>query len=75
MLYATAGGAWMGINETDTNFSDGPPVPVTVFTSNSSSTKSGYAVGGGAEMRLWGNWTGKVEYRTLRLVASRPRCR
>jgi outer membrane immunogenic protein len=62
MIYATAGAAWMGVNETDTNFSDGPPVPVTVFTGNSSSTKSGYALGAGAEFRLWGNWTGKVEY-------------
>src|SRR6266478_3161084 len=28
----------------------------------SSTTKAGFAVGGGAEVRLIGNWTGKVEY-------------
>ncbi len=49
----------MGIDETNTNFSSGS---ATTITSSFSNTKSGYAVGGGAEFRLWGNWTGKVEY-------------
>jgi outer membrane immunogenic protein len=59
MLYATAGGAWMGIDETDANFSSGSG---TTITSSFSNTKSGYALGAGAEFRLWDNWTGKVEY-------------
>ena len=60
MLYATAGGAWMGIDETDTVASIAPTPSTT--TASFSNTKSGYAAGGGAEFRLWGNWTGKVEY-------------
>src|SRR3984893_16722172 len=60
MLYATAGGAWMGIDETDTVAAIAPTPSTT--TASFSNTKSGYAVGGGAEFRLWGNWTGKVEY-------------
>jgi outer membrane immunogenic protein len=59
MLYATAGGAWMGIDETDANFSS---ISATTITSSFSNTKSGYALGAGAEFRLWDNWTGKVEY-------------
>jgi outer membrane immunogenic protein len=27
-----------------------------------SSDRDGWAVGGGVEARLWGDWTGKVEY-------------
>jgi outer membrane immunogenic protein len=62
MLYATAGGAWMSIDETDTSFSSSPPNPDLTIKNTSSNTKSGYAFGGGAEFRIWGNWTGKVEY-------------
>jgi opacity protein-like surface antigen len=36
-------------------------VPVsTSFTSHT--TKAGWALGAGAEVRLGGNWTGKIEY-------------
>jgi len=62
MLYATAGGAWMGIEETDTVASMPPGGILSKTTASFSNTKSGYAAGGGAEFRLWGNWTGKVEY-------------
>jgi outer membrane immunogenic protein len=58
MIYATAGGAWLGINETDSFVVTGAPA----FVGTSSNTKSGYSVGGGIEMRLWANWTAKVEY-------------
>jgi iron complex outermembrane recepter protein len=43
-----------------------PTVTATTGAANSSfisySTKAGFAVGAGAEVRLGGNWTGKVEY-------------
>jgi opacity protein-like surface antigen len=43
-----------------------PTVTASTGAANSSfisySTKVGFAVGGGAEIRLGGNWTGKVEY-------------
>ena len=63
MLYATAGGAWMGVDETDQiRYVQALAGNVFTTTASFSNTKSGYAVGGGAEFRLWGNWTGKVEY-------------
>jgi iron complex outermembrane receptor protein len=45
------------------------PVPVVVANTNATSasfsghkTKAGWTLGAGIEARLWGNWTGKVEY-------------
>jgi outer membrane immunogenic protein len=63
MIYATGGGAWIGIDETDTIVS-APPVgfPPASTSASFGNTASGYAVGAGAEVRLWGNWTGKLEY-------------
>jgi outer membrane immunogenic protein len=70
MIYVTAGGAWAGIDETD-NFSINAPIPPFLFTSaqtaSFSRTASGYAVGGGIEMRLWAGLTAKVEYLHLDL--------
>jgi iron complex outermembrane recepter protein len=43
---------------------DGNPVNTIVSSHN---TKAGYAVGGGVEARLAGNWTGKLEYLYLDL--------
>src|SRR5207247_256767 len=63
LIYVTAGGAWAGIDETDTIAVAVTPPPVGATTTASfSNTKSGYAVGAGIEMRLWANWTAKVEY-------------
>jgi len=57
LLYVTGGGAWAGIDETDTFIDQG-----RTFVAGSSRTKSGWAVGAGIETRLWGNWTAKLEY-------------
>jgi outer membrane immunogenic protein len=64
MLYATAGGAWGGIDETDTQF---------IFNTGNttqasfSQTRRGWTAGGGLEFRLWERWTGKLEYLHLDL--------
>jgi outer membrane immunogenic protein len=57
LLYVTGGGAWGGIDENQTLF-----LPAGTLAGSSSTTKSGWTVGGGIEARLWGNWTGKLEY-------------
>jgi len=57
MIYVTGGGAWMGIDSTE-SIAFGGWVQPTSF----SDTKSGYSVGAGIEMRLWAGWTAKVEY-------------
>ena len=63
MFYATAGRAWMRIDETDSTFSFASSPSLSLATAASfSNTASGYVVGGGSELRLWGNWTGKLEY-------------
>ncbi len=59
MLYATAGAAWGGIDETDTT----GPGSATSF----SHTQGGWTAGGGIELRLWERWTGKLEYLHLDL--------
>jgi len=63
LIYITAGGAWAGIDETDTIFLSTPPTQVASF----SRTASGVAYGAGIEMRLWAGWTAKVEYLHLDL--------
>jgi outer membrane immunogenic protein len=63
MIYATAGGAWMGVDETDTvAFSITPGGASLAQAASFSSTRSGYSAGAGIEMRLWAGWTAKVEY-------------
>jgi outer membrane immunogenic protein len=64
MIYFTGGGAWMGIDETDTfGVAITPGGPFFAQAASFSNTKSGYAVGGGIEMRLWlSNFTAKIEY-------------
>ena len=61
LLYVTGGGAWGEIEQTSTMVSS------AAFTLHSKQTRSGWAAGGGIEARLFGNWTGKVEYLHLDL--------
>ena len=63
MIYVTGGGAWMGIDSTESiNFFFTPGGPFAASAASFSDTKSGYSVGAGVEMRLWAGWTAKVEY-------------
>ena len=55
LLYVTGGGAWGGIKETD---SIGAPATTASFNQ----TRGGWTAGAGIEAKLWGNWSGKVEY-------------
>jgi outer membrane immunogenic protein len=58
LWYVTGGFAWQNVSFSET-FTTG----AGTFGANSgSSTRAGYAVGGGLETALWGNWTGRVEY-------------
>jgi|SRR6266545_1660510 len=63
MIYVTGGGAWMGVDETDSiSFGIIPGLPTVTSAASFSSTRSGFAVGAGIEMRLWPRWTAKAEY-------------
>jgi len=63
MIYATGGGAWMGVDEADAlSATNTPFFPDAATAASFRGTVSGYVVGAGAELRLWGNWTGKLEY-------------
>ncbi|MBX9846185.1 MAG: outer membrane beta-barrel protein [Xanthobacteraceae bacterium] len=53
LLYVTGGAAWVHVED----FFQGAGAAAT-----SSKTLSGYAVGGGIETALWGNWSSKNEY-------------
>src|SRR5262249_57233963 len=63
----TGGGGGGG----DDNDADQAPVTIPIVTASinpvstqfpSHTTKAGWAIGAGAEVRLSGNWTGKIEY-------------
>jgi outer membrane immunogenic protein len=58
LVYGTGGYAWQNISSS-VNITTA--LGTTSVLSNST-TKSGYAVGGGVEVALWGNWTGGIEY-------------
>lgn len=61
MLYGTAGGAWGGIDETDTiGF-------FKVAATSFNHTQGGWTAGCGIELRLSDRWTGKLEYLHLDL--------
>jgi outer membrane immunogenic protein len=63
MIYASAGGAWMGVDETDsTTVGIVPGAPVVTNAASFSNTRKGYAVGAGMEMRVWANMVAKIEY-------------
>src|SRR5262249_7508365 len=64
-------GASNGGNDDDDNNNNSSPVGIPSATAsinpvstsfNSHATKVGWAIGAGAEVRLGGNWTGKIEY-------------
>jgi outer membrane immunogenic protein len=67
IAYVTGGAAVGEVMTAGTLFgfdSDGNPVNTIA---NSHNTKAGWAVGGGLEGRLVGNWTAKIEYLYLDL--------
>jgi outer membrane immunogenic protein len=55
LFYVTGGGAFGGVKETDSL----PGIPAAASFSQN---RTGWTAGGGIEARLWGNWTGKLEY-------------
>jgi outer membrane immunogenic protein len=59
LFYVTGGGAWAGVKENDTFTATAAPISAA---GSFSSTKSGWALGGGVETHLFGGWTGKLEY-------------
>jgi outer membrane immunogenic protein len=73
LFFATGGAAFTNVkgvwSYTDdcgaqVNCRPGPAGPAfnSVEGASISNTKTGYAVGGGVEAALWGNWTAKAEY-------------
>jgi outer membrane immunogenic protein len=62
LLYLTGGGALAGIGETDTVFFSAPGLTVPPVVATFRTTRLGWTLGGGMEVRLAGNWTAKLEY-------------
>ncbi len=58
LLFVTAGPAWGGVHTKNIYWVDTTPPWVADFDS----VRSGLAAGFGIEARLFGNWTGKIEY-------------
>jgi outer membrane immunogenic protein len=56
LVYAKAGGAWVGSNNPTINING---QGTTISTSNSN---WGWTVGGGFEYAFWGTWSARVEY-------------
>ena len=63
LIYATGGLAWSGAEVTTSSSNAGGPGPRIV---TDHVTAHGWTVGGGLEMSLWANWTGKLEYQFIR---------
>jgi hemoglobin/transferrin/lactoferrin receptor protein len=67
MLYATGGAAFLRQNESRSQYAgieNGENFPIATqrdFTENTSLTRSGYVIGGGAEYKLGGGWSLKAE--------------
>jgi outer membrane immunogenic protein len=57
LIYVTGGGAWAGVRETALGAIDDARGGTAV-----NNVLGGWALGGGIETRLWGNWSAKVEY-------------
>jgi len=63
LLYVTGGWAWSEVEVTTANSNNGGVLPVRIVTDHV--TAPGWTVGGGLEMSLWSNWTGKIEYQLV----------
>jgi outer membrane immunogenic protein len=61
LLYVTGGGAWGGVVETQTAAASLGGITIG-FSNTSRYTKSGWVVGGGAEVPIIGPWSAKIEY-------------
>jgi outer membrane immunogenic protein len=61
LLYITGGGAWAGIDAT-TAFSSTSSTLSVAFSNTTGFTKGGWVFGGGAEVRIAGPWSAKLEY-------------
>ncbi len=65
LVYVTGGAAWQHV-ERGAACNSLCPFGFTAAASPTSAstdvTKLGYTVGAGAEMKLWGNWSGRAEY-------------
>ena len=66
LLYATGGYAYAMVDVNSTGTASG-------FTGSNSQSVflSGWTAGGGVEARIWGNWTGKIEYLYLNFGTAR----
>jgi outer membrane immunogenic protein len=61
LFYVTGGGAWGGIDETQTEAASLGGIALS-FSNTSHFTKSGWVLGGGTEVPIIGPWSAKVEY-------------
>src|SRR5262249_24808648 len=65
LLYATGGPAWQHVELSASCASLCPfdlgPTAAPTFAA-ASTTKLGWVVGGGGEVKFWGNWIGRAEY-------------
>jgi outer membrane immunogenic protein len=62
LLYVTGGAAFGSIDTSGTLSAPSAAGPLASVAFSNSTTKTGWAAGIGAEARLSGNWTGKLEY-------------
>jgi outer membrane immunogenic protein len=67
LFYVTGGAAWAEVKTDSTGLDGGGGALLESIIANFSRTKGGYALGGGVEAALGGNWTAKAEYLYLNL--------
>jgi outer membrane immunogenic protein len=76
LIYGTGGFAYGELRRDDNYiysgffFCNSPPAGAGACTPQSGSTsaiKPGWTAGGGMEMKLWGNWSGRIEYLFMEL--------
>jgi len=58
LVYATGGASWQTLKGSYAVTAAGVTTPLF----SSTTTRLGYAIGGGVETPLWGNWIGGLEY-------------